>query len=345
MSPKIATEIDWLDLYNQQSWLEIKNSYENIASTDIQAVDPNSAFFYIISLFHLGLYADAVSASRSSYSLLKHLPEFFATWGAAARRKGDLEASKEIFQEAIQLFPNDTLLANNYANLLIDNGNFPEARDLLNKALSNKPVNEADILSNLNRLKLLEEEALSSPPQHVSLNGSEYELSVAIDPLLYAFSKAEVDHHAEKDSAKSKVKPNFSSQEIQERITLARSLAQSNPSAALKDIQAIYLLVGTNPVLYSIASDAYISLKSYKDAEICALTAIALGSTDSSLFINLSNFAHMRNEFRLASSYLDLASKSGADKSVIKSVKERQGTPDLSLDRVAPFYSDASSSV
>ena len=92
-----------------------------------------------------------------------------------------------------------------------------------------------------------------------------------------------------------------------------------------------------------IASDAFISLKSFKEAEICALTALALGSTESSLFINLSNFAHMRNEFRLANTYLDLAKKSGADKSVINSVKQRQGTPDLSVDRIAPFNPDAPS--
>ena len=337
MSSKIAAEIDWLDLYNQQSWIEIKNTYETVVSTDAQSVDSNATFFYIISLFHLGLYADAVSASRSSYSLLKHLPEFFATWGAAARRNGDLDASKEIFEEAVQLFPDDTLLANNYANLLIDNKNFAEARDLLNKALSNNPSNESDIVTNLNRLTHLEEEAISNPPQHLSLNGSDFELSVAVDPLLYAFSKSEVDHHAESQPSKSKVKPNFSSQEIQERIKLARSLAQSNPSAALDDLQSIYLLVGTNHALYSIASDAFISLKSFKEAEICALTALALGSTESSLFINLSNFAHMRNEFRLANTYLDLAKKSGADKSVINSVKQRQGTPDLSIDRIAPF--------
>ena len=41
----------------------------------------------------------------------------------------------------------------------------------------------------------------------------------------------------------------------------------------------------------------------YKKAEICALTSLALGASDPSLFINLSNFAHMRNEYRLATSY------------------------------------------
>lgn len=335
-----TSEIDWLELYNQQAWSEIKESYESVASTDIQAVNPNSAFFYIISLFHLGLYADAASASRSSYSLLKHLPEFFATWGAAARRNGDLDASKEIFEEAIQLFPDDTVLANNYANLLIDNKNYNEARTLLNKALKNNPPNESDISTNLIRIQQLEDSDSPDSSSSLSYNGSDCSLSVAIDPLLYAFSQTEVDRHDKDSSSKSPVKSNFTTQEIQERIKLARALAQSNPSAALADIQSIYLLVGTNPSLYSIAADAFIALKQYKEAEICALSSLALGSNDSSLYINLSNFAHMRNEFRLAASYLDLAIKSGADKSVVKSVKQRQGSPDLSTDRIAPFLPD-----
>ena len=146
----------------------------------------------------MGLYADAVSASRSSYSVLKHLPEFFATWGAAARRNGELDSSNDIFQEAIQLFPDDTILANNYANLLIDTRNFSEARKLLNKALSENPKNITDIKANLSRIENLEQSQVSDPEPHVSLNGSNYELHVAIDPLLYAFSQPEVSHHDER---------------------------------------------------------------------------------------------------------------------------------------------------
>ena len=83
----------------------------------------------------------------------------------------------------------------------------------------------------------------------------------------------------------------------------------------------------------------------YKEAEICALTSLALGSNESNLFVNLSNFAHMRSEFRLAGAYINLAIKSGADKSVVKSVKERQGTPDLKADRIAPFLPSTTSLV
>lgn len=335
-----TTDNDWFVLYNQQSWTEIKTAYESLASTDTQAVGPNIAFFYIISLFQLGLYADAVSASRSSYSILKHLPEFFATWGAAARRNGELDSSNDIFQEAIQLFPDDTILANNYANLLIDTRNYSEARKLLSKALSADPKNISDIKANLSRIDNLEQSQDSDSENHVSLNGSKYELHVAIDPLLYAFSQPEVSHHDERLASESLAKPNFSEQELQERIKLARSIASTNAKAALKDIQTLYSLVGAKPVLYSIASDAYIALKMYKEAEICCLTSLALGSTDSSLFINLSNFAHMRKEVKLANSYIELAVKSGADKALVKSVKERHGTPDLSNDRIAPFLPD-----
>ena len=341
MSNTPTTDNDWLLLYNQQSWTEIKSAYEAIASTDLQSVSPNIVFFYIISLFHLGLFSDAVAASRSSYSLLKHLPEFFATWGAAARRNGDLDASNEIFQEAIQLFPDDSILANNYANLLIDTRNFSEARNLLNNALLSNPSNIADIKANLSRIDNVQQSQDQDTGHQVSLNGSTYDLPVAIDPLLYAFSTPEVKHHDDRNASESLVKPNFSDQELQERIKLARSIASTNAKAALKDIQELYIVVGAKPSLYSIAADAYIALKMFKEAEICCLTSIALGSSDSSLFINLSNFAHMRKEVRLANAYIDMAIKSGADKALIKNVKKRQGTPDNSGDRIAPFLPDS----
>ena len=341
MSTKPTSDNDWLALYNQQAWSQIKDSYESCVSVDAQSVNPSSALFYIIALFHLGLYSDAVLASRSSYSLLKHIPEFFATWGAAARRNGDLDSSKDIFEEAIELFPDDSVLANNFANLLIDTNNFAEARTILQKALEGNPANSSDITVNLSRLDRLEEAKSPISSHEVSLHGTTCSLPIAIDPLLYAFTKQEVDHHESKQVKESSSKPNFSSQEIQERLKLARALSQTDPVASLKDIQSIYLITGCNYSLYTIASDAYIALKMFKEAEICALTSLALGANDPSLFINLSNFAHMRNEYRLANAYIDLAIKAGADKSVVKTVKERQGNPDLALDRIAPFLSDS----
>ena len=206
MSSKIAAEIIGLTFTTSNLGLKSRTRMKLLFLQMPNLLILMHFFLYYFSFS--SWFVRTRSASRSSYSLLKHLPEFFATWGAAARRNGDLDASKEIFEEAVQLFPDDTLLANNYANLLIDNKNFAEARDLLNKALSNNPSNESDIVTNLNRLTHLEEEAISNPPQHLSLNGSDFELSVAVDPLLYAFSKSEVDHHAESQPSKSKL-PNF----------------------------------------------------------------------------------------------------------------------------------------
>ena len=342
MSNQPITDNDWLALYNQQAWSEIKQAYEASAFSDIQSVGPNIAFFYIISLFHLGLYSDAIVVCRSFYSLLKHLPEFFATWGAAARRNGELVSSAEIFQEAIQLFPDDTVLANNYANLLIDTRNYTEAKNLLEKSLLSNPSNISDIKANLTRIANLQDIQTSDSENKIALNGSEYPLQVAVDPLLYAFSNPEIVHHDDRVASESLAKPNFSEQELQERIKLSRSVAASNPQAALKDLQSIYIITGAKPILYSIASDAYISLKMYKEAEICCLTSIALGSSDPSLYINLSNFAHMRKEFRLANAYIELAVKSGADKGLVKSVKERQGKSEKNDDRIAPFLEYAS---
>ena len=190
--------------------------------------------------------------------MLRHIPEFFATWGAAARRNGDLDSSKDIFEEAIGLFPDDSVLANNFANLLIDTHNFAEARSILKKALDGNPANASDITVNLSRLDRLEEAKSPISSHEVSLHGSNCSLPTALDPLLYAFTKHEVDHHETKQVKESSSKPNFSSQEIQERLKLARALSQTDPAAALKDIQSIYLIIGCNFSLYTIASDAYI---------------------------------------------------------------------------------------
>ena len=121
-----------------------------------------------------------------------------------------------------------------------------------------------------------------------------------------------------KDHIKSRSQPNSSNIQslptlssqalVGDYISLAKTaLADKKYQASLDICTKIHRLGVYQEDVYLIASDCFIALKKFHQAELCILTAINLGSPNSTHYINLSTLASIRKDFILASTYLEKA--------------------------------------
>ena len=101
--------------------------------------------------------------------------------------------------------------------------------------------------------------------------------------------------------------PNGDSQQLaNEQLRLAEnSLNENNYDFCLQLCSNVLNAVGPLESVYSIASDAYISMKKFQQGEVCTLHALCLSEEPRiKYYINLSTFASMRKDLKLAFHYL-----------------------------------------
>ena len=90
-------------------------------------------------------------------------------------------------------------------------------------------------------------------------------------------------------------------------VLIETALKEANPKLALKLCSTILKSNGVSPLLYEYASDAFIQLRKYSDAELYLVHAIALGGDTQKRCLNLVSLVSMRADFSLAKSYLTRA--------------------------------------
>ena len=181
------------------------------------------------------------------------------------------------------------------------------------------------------------------------------------DPLVAAFSNDEVARAGgvaasksdKKDGANQKARLNADSlpdrdleQELQEAIVLARQTVDADPQQVIKDCRLLHEKLGVQPSIYEVAAEAYIRLQLFGDAETCLLIAYSLGSTDSSVPLNLANLATMRGDQRLSMKWLEQVAKDQPDHPQLEKVQNTlfpKGAPkqssnpfQINLDQRAP---------
>lgn len=343
-SPTLQTDLT--KLFQQQRYQAILELVQREEITP--AADPRAANVAAAALFQLGRYDDCLLWCEGLAPSFQGDPGFSSMRGAVLRRLGRLDEAEAVFREALVDHPSNPVLRNNFANLLIDRHAFDEAEDLLSQLLKDNPGYQ-DAQSNLNRLGFQRQLAAtepSSPSQSVNQSSDLF-----ADPLLAAFSDDEVARagglaatraQAAEQPVSAPLTGSFQGlparaldRELQETLALARQTIEVDPNQVIVDCRLLHQQLGVQAPIYEVAGEAYIRLQLFADAELALLNALALGSVDAAVLLNLANLAAMRGDQRLAVHWLERVAQCQPDHPQLAAVRGTlfpQGSPARSSD-------------
>ena len=228
------------------------------------------------------------------------------------------DSSKKVFLRALSISPDNNILKNNYANLLIDMKAYAEAASILSCILLTQSDYD-DARENLQRARSLlsldpsiTTANLSNPTQLNEISSdTDKRLDDLLDPLLMAFAPDEVRDHGRLKSLTelNDLVDNADNRSIGlEKLKLAqKALVENNPRFALQLCTQAYNQLGSESAIFDVVSDAYLKLNRFLDSEISILHALQLSGPSIKLYINLVSLASMRCDFKLAEYYFDKA--------------------------------------
>ena len=276
--------------------------------------DPNAAFIVAASHFRLGSIDKAREICEAIEGPLGNNASFLSMYAAILRRSNLLTRAEEIFIKALEISPDSKEIENNYSNLLIDQGNYERAIELLNKILSQHP-SYTDAQNNLNRAKAikLEKETLKRIPNDNHQTTSTDDFG---DPLEQAFNTEEVMRVGGKignvtstigDILSTNEKSVIEEAELDLLKLAAEQVKTKQYEGALDLLSNLRRRVGFYSPIYKTASDALIGLEKFKEAEIAALTAHINGEKTIANLINLASLAAMRKDQLMAEKWISLA--------------------------------------
>lgn len=351
--PNLKTELTSLFEQGQfQSVLDLSQREEITP-----AADPTAANVVAAALFQLGRYPECLLWCEGLAPSLEGDGSFASMHGAVLRRLGRLDDAEKIFRAALKDSPNNAVLRNNFANLLIDQQAHEEAESILKDLLQKNPAYE-DAQANLNRLVFQKNLAASAPNEKSSASPTPPDAGDHfIDPLIAAFSDEEValaggiaakkKNQSTPGGIQSSVLPDRAlDQELQETLALARQTIDADPQQVIKDCELLHNKLGVQASIYEVAGEAYIRLQLFADAENSLLIAHGLGSMEGAVPLNLANLAAMRGDQQLALHWLELLAKRQPDHPQLHAVRSTlfpNGAPktssspfQINLDQRAP---------
>ena len=274
--------------------------------------DPTGAQIFAAALFSVGEFGAAAPILEELEPAFGLNPEFLSLFAANCRRLGQLQRAEELFARALQISPESPQIRNNQANLLIDLGRLDEAREILTRLLDEQP-DYADARNNLNRLNFQNQ---AQPLQSSQLQQSPEPVrgwSLA-DPLLIAFSEEEVAESGLRKPAKpgpeasalleSLPDANARAMALEQLEQANKAIAEQQCAFALQLCSQVLRVLGAHAPVYDCASDAYLNLRKFHEAELCLLQAMALDAPTPKRCLNLVSFASMRGDMALAQHHL-----------------------------------------
>ena len=310
-----AVDQPLLPLYQQGRHHEVVAESQRLGV--VPETQPLEARILAASLFQLGEYGQAATLLGALEAPMGHDADYLSLYGATCRRLGLLQQAEQLLHRALQVSPASAPVRNNYANVLIDLGRGDEARTLLEQLLREQPDYQ-DARQNLNRLQFRQQPPAPAPQAPPSAPAAEPQPSWSpADPLMLAFSEEEVKlaggvANGSRSSAGSQVAQSLQDPQQQqmaaEQLELAdRAVKEGNNAFALQLCGQALAGIGANAKLYITASDAYIGLQRFREAEICLLQSIAIAEPSINQLINLVSLASMRGDLALSDHYLDRA--------------------------------------
>ena len=318
----MSKDLDFLqlfELYNNGDYTKIINNFDS--KNYKAAEDPDVSKIYAAAFFQRGDFQMSYNVLLDIESCFTEDAEYYSIFGACCRRLGKFDESRIHLQTALKLDPQNASINNNFANLLIDLNEFDEAESILKKLLIDNP-NFEDAEQNLVRLAACRSMSLKSNYSQTSLETPNEEKSWKFsDPLLLAFSDDEVHESLERfnvnvpetlidkvNKLQAAVPELPQNAAVAEKISLAcRAIQEKRFDFALKLCSQAKKSLPLSPAVYDCASDAYIGLSQFRQAEICLLHCLSLGSPSFKIFANLVSILCMKNDFSLAKFYLEKA--------------------------------------
>ncbi|MDA7433809.1 tetratricopeptide repeat protein [Synechococcus sp. AH-601-P18] len=299
-----------LDLFNAGHYAKAISLARN-SSSDLSS-DPLLSKLVAGCYFQIGEYSTAINLLGSLEAIFFNDLDYLSLYAAACRRVGHFSKSQSLFQKALEISPDSHSIKNNYANLLIDLKEFDQARVLLESVINENP-SHPDATLNINRLNYILSENIKRSNLSSAIISSGSSISFA-DPLLLAFADSEVSSA----SKRYKLKPTHQATDefppantngcLSDLINLAEQACTNKQfSFALKLCSQALNSFGPSAQIYDCASDAYVNIKKFHEAEICLLHSIVLGGETPKRLLNLVSFACIRRDFQLAKTYLEKA--------------------------------------
>ena len=296
-----------LDLFNQRKYAEVVGRWNRVEP--VADGNKDACIIIAFSLYSLGEFSDCASLCDELLPYFESNAEFYALYGSVLRKIGRVKDSEQVYKKGLSIFPDDSALGNNYANLLIDIGMLGRAKAILENLKINNPDNIDDIVANLKRIELLSE----TPSQNEEL---------PVKVLTAAFSEDQKTNNVKvkKQKRAGHTTEEISKQthedmiEVNEMIKLARLLVNTNPKQTIIDCTLIHSRLSTpSAQLYELAGDAYINLEKFANAELCYLKAFSLSKGTLASLTNMATLALMRGDRSLAIDYLSRAMALDAD--------------------------------
>jgi len=306
----VITAVQLSELFAEGRYHELISAAQTAQITPQS--DPIAARIMAAAFFFVGEFSAADTLLSELEPAFGLNSEFLSLYAANTRRLGQLQRAEQLFARALAITPKSLQVRNNYANLLIDLGRLEEARAILSALLVEAPDYQ-DARANLNRLSFQNSQPNESPTELSASSEPIHGLSLA-DPLLMAFSEEEVSQSV----LLKRKKPNKTEASLIEslpdadgRAVALEQLEQANKSVLEKQFEFALTLcsqalrvLGAHAPIYDCASDAYLNLKRFHEAELCLLQAIALDSPTPKRCLNLVSFASMRGDIVLARYHL-----------------------------------------
>ena len=313
-----------INLFNNRKYEQIITEYKS--SSFSLSSNPAESRILAAAYFSIGQYDNAYSILNDLTSIFVGDVDFLSLLGATARRLQKYTEAKSAFDEALKIQPANPELLNNYSNLLIDMGELKEAVKLLS-SLSEANPNYSDAVQNLQRAKYMLQNSQTGgqPPLKVASQSTTTTNSVSSlkNPIELAFSKEESDRsrkdHLDKFNATDKEflnsVPNTDTSCLDsESLSFIQQCIESkdyNQALRLLDKASLNLPVLPGR-LYKLASDCYLGLAKYPEAESCLMHALLLDGPSSDYFVNLASFSLVSDNLKMADYYLGKAASYGA---------------------------------
>jgi len=314
--------------FEERSFKKIIKQFESEAVTHY---DESDLKFVAGSYFYEENYAKCIDICEKIYRSFQNDIGFLSMLGAAFRRNGEYKEARRIFRLAIENDgSNDSILMNNYANLLIDEGSIEEAIKVLGELIGREITNLDDVQKNLSRAKILLE-------LNKSKAGSTDQTTGLADPLELAFleqEEVEFNKSVLSDADTAAIKQGLglisevaeqevvqNKEALSEAVALLRNQIQIDPLKTLEDLNLLIRKCPLEKELYMIGGEANLHRKNFNDAELCFYSAYCLGSEDLSVTIALTNLSHMRGDFHMSKFWLEKSRQLCADSSILAKIE------------------------
>lgn len=299
-----------LDLFNTGYYAKAISVARNYCS-DL-STDPLLSKLVAGCYFKIGEYTTAISHLAPLEAVFYNDLDFLSLYAASCRRIGDLNKSQSLFKKALEISPDSHSIKNNFANLLIDLKQYEQAKVLLESVIS-EDSSHPDATLNINRLNFLLSETVK-PSSNLDEDESFLcDFSLA-DPLLLAFADTEVLNASKRYKFKSTTltrdelpPPNLDGCSTDLINLVEKATSNKQFLFALKLCSQFLQTHGPTAQIYDCASDVYVNLKKFYEAEICLLHSVVLGGETPKRLLNLVSFACIRGDFCLAKKYLEKA--------------------------------------